>query len=150
MGGALIVSDWEVVEWYREPYLGPAEIESFASANIPGHEISISPSSLFGSCVLTQRMRRGVESRFYFVNLGILELPLRPIASEVVQFSACWVFVDGYLTVVGFCFIGDWCCSWWWVWDLGTLAQFQGSEMRMRGWSKILSFGFVFAVNQEN
>ena len=31
--------------------------------------------------------------------------------------------------VVGFCFIGGWCYSEWWVWDLITLAQFPGSEM---------------------
>ena len=31
--------------------------------------------------------------------------------------------------VVGFCSSGDWCDSWWWVWDLRTLAQLQGSEM---------------------
>ena len=30
------------------------------------------------------------------------------------------------------------------------LAQFQGSEMRTRGHSKISSFGFVFGVNQKN
>ena len=31
--------------------------------------------------------------------------------------------------VVGFSSIGDWCYSEWCVWDLRTLAQFQGSEM---------------------
>ena len=31
--------------------------------------------------------------------------------------------------VVGFCSIGGWCYSGWWVWDLRTLVQFQGSEM---------------------
>ena len=31
--------------------------------------------------------------------------------------------------VVGFCYIGGWCYSGWCVWDLRTLAQFQGSEM---------------------
>ena len=31
--------------------------------------------------------------------------------------------------VVGFCSIGGWCYCLWWVWDLRTLAQFQGSEM---------------------
>ena len=33
------------------------------------------------------------------------------------------------LMVVGFCSIGGWCYSGWWVWDLTTLAQFQGSKM---------------------
>ena len=31
--------------------------------------------------------------------------------------------------LVGFCFIGRWCYSEWWVWDLITLAQFPGSEI---------------------
>ena len=31
--------------------------------------------------------------------------------------------------VVGFCSIGVWCYSGWWVWDLRTLAQFEGSKM---------------------
>ena len=31
--------------------------------------------------------------------------------------------------MIGFCSNGGWCYSEWWVWDLGTLAQFQGSEM---------------------
>ena len=31
--------------------------------------------------------------------------------------------------VDGFCSIGGWCYSGWWVWDFGTLAKFQGSEM---------------------
>ena len=30
------------------------------------------------------------------------------------------------------------------------LAQFQGSEVRTRVQSNILSFGFVYGVNQEN
>ena len=36
------------------------------------------------------------------------------------------------------------------MWDLKILAQFQGSEMRTRGQSKISSFSSVFVVNQEN
>ena len=31
--------------------------------------------------------------------------------------------------VVGFCSIGGWCYSGWWVWDLRTLAQIQWSEI---------------------
>ena len=31
--------------------------------------------------------------------------------------------------VAGLCSIRDWCYSWWWVWDLRTLTQFQGSVM---------------------
>ena len=31
--------------------------------------------------------------------------------------------------VVGFCSIGGWCYSEWWVWGLRTLAKFQGNEM---------------------
>ena len=31
--------------------------------------------------------------------------------------------------VVGFSSPGDWGCCGWCVWDLRTLAQFQGSEM---------------------
>ena len=31
--------------------------------------------------------------------------------------------------VVGFCSIVGWCYSGWWMWDLRTLAKFQGSEM---------------------
>ena len=31
--------------------------------------------------------------------------------------------------VVGSCSIGGWCYSGWWVLDLRTLAQFQGSGM---------------------
>ena len=31
--------------------------------------------------------------------------------------------------MVGFCSIGGWCCSGWWLWDLRILAQFQGSEI---------------------
>ena len=31
--------------------------------------------------------------------------------------------------VIGFCFIGGWCYSGWWVWDLITLAQFSESDM---------------------
>ena len=30
---------------------------------------------------------------------------------------------------VSFCFTGGWCYSGWWVWDLKTLSQIQGSEM---------------------
>ena len=29
---------------------------------------------------------------------------------------------------MGFCSIWGWCYSGWWLWDLRTLAQFQGSE----------------------
>ena len=36
------------------------------------------------------------------------------------------------------------------MWSLRTFAQFQPSEMRKRGESKILSFGFVFGVYQKN
>ena len=33
------------------------------------------------------------------------------------------------LIVVGFCSIRGYCYSKWWVWDLRTIVQFQGSEM---------------------
>ena len=36
------------------------------------------------------------------------------------------------------------------MWNLRTLAQFQGSEVRTQGQSKILSFGSAYGVNQEN
>ena len=31
--------------------------------------------------------------------------------------------------VAGFCSIGGWCYSGWWVWAFRTLTQFQGNEM---------------------
>ena len=52
--------------------------------------------------------------------------------------------------IVGFCCIRVDTTLGWWVWDLKTLVQFQGSEMRTWGQSKISSFGFVFGVKQEN
>ena len=42
--------------------------------------------------------------------------------------------------VVGFCSIVGWYSSEWWMWDLGTPAQFQRSKMRTRGQSNISSF----------
>ena len=36
------------------------------------------------------------------------------------------------------------------MWDLRTLAQSQGSEARIRGQFKIIFFGFVYGVSQEN
>ena len=45
------------------------------------------------------------------------------------KFSACVVFVMIKPMVVGSCSVGGWCYSGWWVRDLRTLSQFQGSEM---------------------
>ena len=39
--------------------------------------------------------------------------------------------------VDGFCPTGGWCDSGWWVWDLRTLAQFQGSEVSPGLWMDI-------------
>ena len=41
-----------------------------------------------------------------------------------------------------FCSLGGWCYSGWWVWDLRILPQLQGSEMKTRCQSKVLSFGW--------
>lgn len=50
--------------------------------------------------------------------------------------------------VISFCFIGGWCYSCWWVWDLTTLAQLQGSAISpglfqdFMGWYIKLCLGF--------
>ena len=51
--------------------------------------------------------------------------------------------------VAGFCSIGGWCYSEQWMWDLSTLAQFQGSEIKTQGQSKISFFGFVWCKLRE-
>ena len=51
--------------------------------------------------------------------------------------------------VAGFCSIGGWCYSGQWMWDLSTLAQFQGSEIKTQGQSKISFFGFVWCKLRE-
>ena len=60
------------------------------------------------------------------------------------------VFVDG--SANGVWLLLYWCLMLLWVMgvDLRAPAQFQGSEMRTQGQSKILTFSFVFGVNQEN
>ena len=55
--------------------------------------------------------------------------------------SACGVFVDNFANCGCFYSIGGRCYSGWWLWDLRTLAQFQGSEM-----SPALFEGFMVFV----
>ena len=45
---------------------------------------------------------------------------------DIVGVECLWIIKS---MVVGFCLIGVWCYSEWWVWDLITLAQFYESEM---------------------
>ena len=84
---------------------------------------------LFVSGVNHIEWEREVSPRFPFVNPGIWELRLRPTACDVEWFSVCGMFADIKSKVVRFCFIGSWCYSEWWGWNLRIFAQFQVSEI---------------------
>ena len=65
-----------------------------------------------------------LPQRFESLSSDLMRVRWRSLARVCVQ---CLLMVK--LTVVGFCSIGGWCYSGFWVWGLRTLAQFQGSEM---------------------
>ena len=55
--------------------------------------------------------------RFFCVIPGVWELCSQSFRNLVLASVRRW------------CSIGGWCYSGWWVWDLRTLVQFQGSQM---------------------
>ena len=75
-----------------------------------------------------------MSPRFHFFIL--LPQGFKSFPSDLLQMRWCnlvymkclWMIK---LMMVGFCSVGGggWCYSGWYVWDLRTLAQFQGSEM---------------------
>ena len=77
-----------------------------------------------------------MSPRFHFFILlpqGFKSFPsdlLRMRWCNLVYMECLWMIK---LMMVGFCSVGGgrggWCYSGWYVWDLRTLAQFQGSEM---------------------
>ena len=70
-----------------------------------------------------------MSPRFPCVTPGVLELPLSHSSSEVVQSSACGVFVDDLANCSCFYSIRGRCYCGWWLWDFRTLSQFQESEI---------------------